>query len=81
MVIPSQAEIFGRCRDLTADSSREEKVQTTNPKTLGLGNSEFGFIKIPAPKSEIRNRKGVAKAIAGKHNPLVIGSNPIEGIK
>ena len=56
MVIPSQAEIFGRCRDLTADSFREEKVQTPNSKE-------------------------VAKAIAGKHNPLVIGSNPIEGIK
>jgi len=39
MVIPSQADQIGRCRDLTADFAEcgEEKVQTTNPKGASKG--------------------------------------------
>ncbi len=31
-------------------------------------------------KVQTTNPKGASKDVAGKHNPLVVGSNPTEGI-
>lgn len=32
-------------------------------------------------KVQTTNRKRASKGVAGKHNPLVVGSNPTEGTK
>ena len=34
----------------------------------------------PEEKVQTTNPKGASKGVAGKHNPLVVGSNPTEGI-